>query len=93
MTEDRAEFWRQLLDHALGKPERSLVLADMDHQSAMLSVRCTEPRHLLQMARMLVDQARDAFDGMEGDQAEDMVLLCDDVLGLLPDPDAEAGDV
>lgn len=93
MCEDRSEIWRRQLDHAMGRPGASLVLADMDHNGAMLSVRCTEPRHLLLLARMLVDQAHSAFDQQEGDEAEDMALLCLDVLGLLPDPDAEDVDV
>lgn len=89
-TGDRAQVWRDQLEHALGSPGRSLILGDMDHQSAMLSVRCQEPRHLLHVARMLIDQARDHYDTMEGDDADDMVDLCGELLAMLPeDADAE----
>ena len=77
---------RSQLDHALGKPGRTLVLGDIDHESAMLSVRNVEPLHLLHIARMLIEQARDAFEGQQGNDAEHMVMRCDDALASLPDP-------
>jgi hypothetical protein len=86
---DREATWRQQLTSALAAPGKTLVLADRDDTSAMMSVRSQSPMHLVTIARMLLEQAQDRFNELDGDEAEDNAAACEDALAILPDPDKE----
>jgi hypothetical protein len=98
---DRADQWRHQLDRALALPDRTLVLADMSNDDALISVRGRDPLHLVHLARDLLSQAEDALhernpewqQGLNdmGDAPDERLLSTVlEALELLPDP--HAGD-
>jgi hypothetical protein len=89
MIGDREAVWRHQLNLALAAPGKTVVLADRNDTSAMMSVRCEDPMHLVAIARMLLEQAQGRFEETDGDEAEDNAAACADALALLPNPDEE----
>lgn len=83
----RQAAWRKHLDHGLSQPGQTVVLADMDATGNMaMQTRCDRPRDLLDIARALIQQARDTLAEMDGAEAEGPQEIAEDALAILPDP-------
>ena len=83
---ERAASWRAHLEHALGQQGQTLILADMDAKgSAALQLRCQRPRDLLDLARVLIEQAQDALENSPGEEAENLLEIAEAALAILPD--------
>ena len=92
-----AAMWRQHLEAAIAKPGQTIILASLDDKRGMvMQAATTRPEDLVAVARSLLEQAMeriqdelfdlddDAIDARDG-----VVMLLDEVLGMLPDPNAD----
>ena len=67
---DDAARWRTHLDKALESPGETIILASLDGKGGMvLQVGGTRPQDLVDVARSLLEQARDQLE-QNGDLAE-----------------------
>jgi hypothetical protein len=83
---ERIERWAHHLRQALHREDQTVVLADMDAKGSMaMQVLGTRPRDLLDIARSLLEQARDRWEEEpESDATTDMMEVCEDALAILP---------
>jgi hypothetical protein len=92
-------MWRSHLEAALAKPGETVILASLDDKRGMVMQAATvRPQDLIDAARSLLEQAmeriQDELSAEDGDDQgddprEQMVSTLDEVLGMLPDPNAD----
>jgi hypothetical protein len=89
---DRAT-WHKHLDSALGSPDPTVILASVGADRSMcIQVIGTRPQDMLDVARSLIEQAKDRLEEASEDEQGDLVETLEEVLELLPDPLADDDD-
>ena len=92
-----AAMWRQHLEAAIAMPDQTIILASLDDKRGMvMQAATTRPQDLVAAARSLLEQAMElledevfAIDDEAIDARDGVVMLLDEVLGMLPDPNAD----